>query len=196
MPPRRYPCTKVAQGQALAQRPGERRIEAKNLVEQREPGAGEETLRARSRRWSFGGRAQDGNACCNSWVSRRATRPVAPARPPPRRGDGRRPERIGGGSFVVEGVGGIESDHGFSITQGGALSSYLARDPPRLSWLNSMSDNAGLSDMIRNAPKFGKNFAFDRWTAFPGVGFLRPGLRLNDRTRSRRKPGCVEPWRP
>jgi len=32
-----------AQGQALAQRAGERRIEAKNLVEQGEPGAGEES---------------------------------------------------------------------------------------------------------------------------------------------------------
>ena len=31
-----------------------------------------------------------------------------------------------------------------------------------------------------------QKFAFDRWTAFPGVGFFRPGLRLNDWTRSRR----------
>ena len=39
-----------------------------------------------------------------------------------------------GGSFVVEWVGGIESDHGLSITQGGALSSCFAPNPPRLSF--------------------------------------------------------------
>ena len=43
-----------------------------------------------------------------------------------------------------------------------------------------MSDKLTLSDAIRNAPKFGKNFAFDRWTAFLGVGFFRPRFRLNE----------------
>ena len=40
----------------------------------------------------------------------------------------------------------------------------------------------GLSDMIRDARKIGKNFAFDRWTAFRRVGFFRPRFRLNDWT--------------
>ena len=90
-----------SQRQALPQRSGERRIEAKNLVEQSEAGAGAESrleARVRHRQLAcFGGRAQDGNAWSNSWVGRRATRrgaagaiAAAARRPAPRRA-GRRP---------------------------------------------------------------------------------------------------------
>jgi len=56
-----------------------------------------------------------------------------------------------------------------------------------------MSDNMPLSDAIWNAPKFGKNFAFDRWTAFPGVGFFRVrlGVGLSRIMRLGRIPGFL-----
>ena len=55
-----------AERQALAQRAGERRIEAKNLIEQSEAGAGEEGRVGADGLARFGGRAQDGNVCSNS----------------------------------------------------------------------------------------------------------------------------------
>ena len=88
-----------AQGEALPQRAGERRIGAKNLVEQSEPGAGEESrLEAPSAPTAavVGGRAQDGNACSNSGLiganaARRAGATAAWARrPAPAQADRRR----------------------------------------------------------------------------------------------------------
>ena len=89
-----------AQGQALAQRAGERRIGAKNLVQQSEAGAGEESrLEPASAPTParFGGRAQDGNACFNSGLAGAKLQRGAPARPPPRQGDGRRAARSAAG---------------------------------------------------------------------------------------------------
>ena len=124
--------------QALAQRPGERRILAQDGVEQSEAGAGAESrLEARvgADGWLVRRPRPGRKRLLQQWVGRRETGRDEPARAPPRRGAARRAGRIGGGSFVVEGIGGRESDHGLSITQGGALSSFLALNPPRLSSL-------------------------------------------------------------
>jgi hypothetical protein len=99
-----------AEREALARRAGERRIEAKNLVEQSETGAGEKSAvgaynasgrRPRPRR----------KRLLQQLVGGRDVRRGEPARPPPRQGDGRPLGRVAGGTFVVEGVGGRESDH-------------------------------------------------------------------------------------
>ena len=173
---------------------------AQDLVEQSEAGAGAESRvepASAPTAGCFGGRAQDGNALFQQRVGRRGTGCRQPARPPPRQGDERRAARIGGGEFRHRRrLARIESDHGFSITQGGALSPCFGALSAALVLRKQCPIMLRLSDVIRNAPKFGKNFAFDRWTAFPGVGFFRPGLRLNDWTRSRRNPACVELWRP
>jgi hypothetical protein len=104
-----------SQGEPLAQRAGERRIGAKNLIQQSKAGAGEERrVRARvgADGWLFRRPRPRRKRLFQQRVGRGETRRGAPARPPPRRGDGRRPQRIGGGSFVVEWLGGGESDHG------------------------------------------------------------------------------------
>ena len=126
-----------AQGQTLPQRPGERRMTVcrgartigaamQDRVEKREPGAGEKNPIGagggcpRRLRPSWKSSFQQG-------VRRRETRRGEPARPPPQRNDGRLAARIGGGRFVVKDAGGIESDHGVSITRGGALSPCFTR---------------------------------------------------------------------
>jgi hypothetical protein len=123
-----------AQGEALAQRPGERRIAANNLIQQGETGAGAES-RVATPLHAGGSRFRRPRPrwkrLFQQRVGRRETWSRKPARSPPGRGDKRLAARIGGGNFVIEDVGGIESDHGFSITQGGALSRESAPDPPR-----------------------------------------------------------------
>ena len=103
-----------AQRQALAQRAGERRIKAKNLVEQGEPSAGVKS-RLEARVGADGRlfrRPRPGRKrLFQQWVGRRETRRGEPARPPPRHGDRRLAARIGGRSFVGEDVRGRESDH-------------------------------------------------------------------------------------
>ena len=126
--------------QALAQRAGERRICGEEFGRaeraRRRRGTPPRRPRRRRRPARFGGRAQDGTACSNSGLVGAKLGFGAPARPPSRQGDGRRAARFGGGSFVIEEVGRSESDHGFSITQGGALSPCSAPNPPRLSSRN------------------------------------------------------------
>jgi hypothetical protein len=103
-----------AQGEALAQRAGERRIEAKNLIQQSEAGAGaERRLEARvgADGWLFRRTRPRRKGLFRQWVGPSRVRFLTPARPPPRQGDGRLAARIGGGRFVIEGVGGRESDH-------------------------------------------------------------------------------------
>jgi hypothetical protein len=84
------------------------------LVKQGEAGAGAESrLEARvgADRWLFR-RARPRRKCLlQQLVGRRETRLGEPARAPIARGDGRRAARIGGGTFVIEGVCRIESDH-------------------------------------------------------------------------------------
>ena len=79
----------------------------------------------------------DGNACSNSGLVG-AERGAASRRDAAAARRRRRAARIGGGSFVVEDVGGRESNHGLSITQGGALSSSDPPNPPRLSCENNV----------------------------------------------------------
>ena len=105
-----------AQRQALAQRAGERRIEANNLIQQSEAGAGEESrLEARvgADGWLFRRPRPGRKRLFQQWVGRRETGRGAPARRR-RGGDRRRAARIGGRGFVVEDVGGIESNHGLA----------------------------------------------------------------------------------
>ena len=115
-----------AQGQALAQRPGERRIEANNLIQQSEPGAGEESRaqspRRRRRRARSAAAPRTETPCCNSGLAgaknsarRAGARDVSHARRAS-------PGGSAAGVSSSKDVGGRESDHGFSITQGGALS--------------------------------------------------------------------------
>ncbi len=130
-----------AERQALAQRAGERRIEAKNLIQQSEAGAGAERrliARVGADGWLFWRTRPSRKSLFQQRVVWRGTGFGAPARPPSGQGDGRRAARIGGGSFVVKDVGGRESDHGLSITQGGALSSSDPPNPPRLSCENNV----------------------------------------------------------
>ena len=106
-----------AQRQALAQRAGEPRIKAKNLVEQGEAGAGEEArldAGAGADGWPVRRPRPGRKRLFRQWVGRRGTRRGEPARPPPRQGDRLLAARIGGGSFVIEDVGGRESGHGLA----------------------------------------------------------------------------------
>jgi hypothetical protein len=131
-----------AQREALAQRAGERRFIAQDHVEQGEPGAGVESrvaARVGADGWLFRRPRPRRKCLFQRWVGRRGTRLRAPARPPPQQqGDRRLPGRVGGGSFTIEWVCRSESDHGFSITEGGALSPRLARNPPRSSPVNDV----------------------------------------------------------
>ena len=132
---------RAAQREALARRPGEQRILAQDRVEQGEAGAGAESrLEARvgADGWLFRRPRPTRKYLLEQRVRRRGTRRGEPPRSPPRRGDRRFAERIGGGSFVIERVGGIESDHAFTITKGGALSCCYAKKPPRLSDENNV----------------------------------------------------------
>ena len=116
-----------AQGQALAQRAGERRI----VAQESDP-----TKRGRRRRRTPPRSPRRRRRLARSaaapktempvptvgWSARnRRVRAGAIAAAARRRAPA---ERIGGGTFVIEDVGGIELDHGFSITQGGALSPF------------------------------------------------------------------------
>ncbi len=74
-------------------------------------------LRRRHRQWSAPRPSR--KFLLYQWVGRRETRRGKPPRPPLRQSDRRFALRIGGGSFIIEWVGGIDSDDGFSITQGG-----------------------------------------------------------------------------
>ena len=123
--------------QALAQRAGERRIEAKNLIQQSEAGAGEESrLEARvgADGWLFRRPRPGRKRLFQQWVGRRGTA-ARRSRRDRRRGaaTGASPRGSAAAVSSSKGSAGCESNHGFSITQGGALSSCLAPNPPRLS---------------------------------------------------------------
>ena len=105
-----------AQRQALAQRAGERRIEANNLIQQSEAGAGEESrLEARvgADGWLFRRPRPGRKRLLQQWVGRRETRRGEPARSPPR-GDGAAPRGSAAGVSSSKDVGGSESDHGLA----------------------------------------------------------------------------------
>ena len=143
-----------AERQALAQRAGERRIEAKNLIQQSEAGAGEESrldARVGADGRLFRRPRPERKRLFQQWVGRRET--GRGGRRDRRRGKARRrAARSAAGVSSSKEVGGIESDHGLSITQGGALSP-ISRQIRRACLAKIMSDNVRLSDMIRNAPK-------------------------------------------
>ena len=84
-----------SQSEALAQRAGERRIEAKNLIQQSEPGAGEEGRGPRGADGGFSAAAPRAESLVPTGVGRRDTR--RDRRRDRRRGRRRRRRRIGGG---------------------------------------------------------------------------------------------------
>ena len=103
-----------AQGQALTQCAGERRIAANNLIQQSEPGAGAESrvsARAGSDGWLFWRPRPGRKRLFQHRVGRRGTRRGAPARPPPggakgasprdRRGEFRRRRRSAGSNRTM-----------------------------------------------------------------------------------------------
>ena len=103
-------------------------------IEQSEAGASEEgRVGAGADAW-FLRRPRPRRKCSlQQWVGRRGTGCVQPARPAPRRDDRRRAARIAGAEFRHRRGLRDRIEPWPSITQGGALSSSSAPNPPRLS---------------------------------------------------------------